>query len=153
MEALAGILAIVAMIIVAAYIIQPFIAERSDRAGRGGDRAADLRRRAALIAERNRIYHDIRELDFDYKTGKVADEDYADQRHKLVAQGVDVLQQLDRLPPDAGDPIEQAILRAREGAPLTYAEAAGDAAAAFCPQCGTPASPGDRFCASCGTPL
>src|SRR5574341_439207 len=153
MEALPTIIAIMAAVLVVAYIIQPFITEGRIGQRRSGERlaASDLRRRADVLTERNRIYRAIRELDFEYKTGKVADEDYAEQRHKLVAQGVEALQQLDALTPPEDDVIEQAILRAREGRPVRYADVTGASSGSeFCPQCGTRAEPGDRFCVSCG---
>ncbi len=154
MDVLASLLAVAAVMLVVAYIIQPFLAPGERRSGGSGG-AASLRQRADLLAERNRLYRLIRELDFDYKTGKFSDEDYAGQRYRLVAQGVDILQQIDALPPEpdpADDPIERVVLALREGRPAALVEAA-PAAARFCPQCGSPTRPGDRFCAVCGASL
>lgn len=164
MEVVGGLLALAAVIVVAAYIAQPFFAPRGEgRLGTDRRGVAAQRRRADLFAERNRLYKSIRELDFDHSTDKVSDEDYGEQRYQLVAQGVDILSQLDSLPAlDAveDDAVEQAILKLREGEPLTAADVvaplaapAEGAATRFCPQCGTPAEPGDRFCHKCGTPL
>lgn len=153
MEALGSILALVTVIIVIAYVMQPFLAGRVGRSRRssGGVDVSDLRRRVDLLAERNGIYRAIKELDFDYETGKFSVEDYAEQRHTLVAQGVDILQQLDALPAEPDDPVERAILRVREGGPVAIDEGVAPASGGeFCPQCGTPAKPGDKFCAKCG---
>lgn len=145
--------------IVAAFIAQPFFARRrGERTGQANRRTAVLlRQRADLLAERNRIYAAIRELEFDYATNKLADEDYAAQRRKLYAQGVEVLQKLDALPAldesPAADPIEAWVAALRSGSAVT-APAQGEAAqAGFCPQCGTPYQAGDRFCAACGARL
>ncbi len=108
----------VVLLMAGAYIAQPLIAGNVGPAGqRRKQSTGSLRRRADLLAERNRIYAALRDLDFDYQTGKVADEDYAAQRRPLVTQGVEVLQQIDHLPaleesPQA-DPIEAAVLSAR----------------------------------------
>ncbi len=145
--------------IAAAFVAQPFFAHRSKEQARQADRrtAALLRQRADLLAERNRIYAAIRELEFDYATNKLADEDYAAQRRKLYVQGVEVLQKLDALPvldeSPTADPIEAWVAALRSGSSAA-ASAQGEAAqAGFCPQCGTPYQAGDRFCAACGARL
>jgi hypothetical protein len=157
------LMALVIVMIVAAFVAQPFFARGADGPARSAKRtAAALRQKADLLAERNRIYAAIRDLDFDYKTNKVADEDYAAQRHRLVAQGVEVLQKLDSLPaldesPEA-DPIEAALLALRAGGSVGAALAGAEAAqpgeqAGFCPQCGAPYQRSDRFCGVCGAKL
>ncbi len=153
MGVVSSLLALAAVIVVGIFIAQPFFAPRGGGEGGGGAGGAALRRRAGLLAERNRLYAAIRELDFDHSVDKVSDEEYAQQRYRLVAQGVEVLQQLDALPePDAEeDPLEQLIAAARSGGPLPAT--AAPAGASFCPQCGQRAQPGDRFCAACGAAL
>lgn len=160
MEALGTLLAVATIIVVVAYIAQPFLAARQgDRSTVSSGGAAQLRARADLLTERNRIYSEIKALDFEHETGKLSDMDYASQRHGLVAQGVDVLQQIDALAGGDDDAIERMVLRLREGEPLTADELPSmklpeDAAAAvFCAQCGTRAEAGDRFCAKCGAKL
>lgn len=168
MEALGTLLAIVTIIIVAAYVAQPFLAPRREDETQITSRGVEtLKRRAALLAERNRIYRAIKELDFEFQTGKVAETDYADQRFQLVAQGVETLQQIDQLPPSDEDRIERVVLAFREGEPLSYEDVmpltgepltaepvmAGGPQARFCGQCGTRAQSGDRFCANCGAAL
>jgi hypothetical protein len=162
MDALGILLAVATIVLVVAYIAQPFLAAQRDDAERVTGRGlSTLRQRADLLAERNRLYGEIKALDFEHETGKITDEDYTDQRYQLVAQGVDVLQQLDRLPIADDDVIERAVLKTREGAPLTPADveppldepASTEQPAGFCPQCGAPTVAGDRFCARCGTAL
>src|SRR5687768_16634951 len=113
MEALWTLLAIATVIVVVAYIAQPFLAARhsDDSAGTSFQTVTSggvdqLRQRAALLIERNRIYGEIKELDFEHQTGKINEADYAAQRYALVAQGVDVLQQIDALSTSDDDAIE-----------------------------------------------
>jgi NADH pyrophosphatase NudC (nudix superfamily) len=155
------------LLMLVAFVVQPSLSREDDGAGRRARGTLEvLRRRAALLAERNRIYAAIRELDFDYSTNKVSDIDYAAQRHALVAQGVETLQQLDALPAldetPAEDPIEAAIVELRSGAaapaaaaPARKAKGRSKAASgtSFCPRCGKPVQQGDLFCGSCGARL
>ena len=127
----------------------------------------------ALLFERERILTALRDLDFDHATGKFLDDDYAAQRAQLLAQGADVLRQLDALAPAAGpiaEPaptsvdaeIEQAIARRRaHSAPAAPPRRAMDTeieaaiadrrqSARFCAQCGQPLRPDDKFCGACG---
>ncbi len=151
------LLALAVVIVVAAFIAQPFFSAQQGADGNPSGRrtSAILRQRADLLAERNRIYAAIRDLDFDYKTNKVSDDDYAAQRFRLVAAGVDVLQRLDSLLDHAEDDrVEAAVQAMRAGGnsdaalPGTEGHAAG-----YCPQCGEPVQAGDRYCGACGTRL
>lgn len=149
-----GLLALIAVLIVGVYIVQPFfskqVGEGGGRAGRGT--AAQLRLRAELLQRRNEIYAAIRDLDFDYKTNKVSEESYTAERYALVAQGVEILQQLDTLPaPDESDPLEAAIAAMRSGQSPAAIDL--DHAGGYCPNCGEPIYSGDRFCGSCGTKI
>jgi len=107
---MSGALALVALGVVILVVTWPFIAARRPAISIHHAASADLRRRSDLLAARNRLYRTLQELDFDHETGKIADADYAAARHRLVAQGVSLLQQLDALPaPPEDDPIEAAV--------------------------------------------
>jgi hypothetical protein len=159
MEVIGTLIAIVAALLVVAYVAQPFFAPNLRRdEGLKGREIAGLQDRSTLLEERNRLYRAIKELDADRQTGKVNEEDYADQRYQLMAQSVEIVQQIDAmgqaLPPEE-DPIERAIRAARTGEPtvIEAAEPAAPAVARFCPQCGTPSTAGDQFCGNCGASL
>jgi len=126
----------------------------------------------ALLAEREQILLQLRDLDFDHTLGKLDEADYAAQRAQLVGQGVEVLKQLDALglslpvvaPAPAGDEVEAAIARRRQraapassaAAPVAPAPPPTAASATLtrtCANCGRKALAGDQFCASCGQPL
>jgi hypothetical protein len=156
-----ALLAVAALIVVAAYIVQPFFGRRAESGGAGAGRrlAPLLREQSDLLEARNQVYREIRDLDFDYKTNKVSDADYNAQRYQLVARGVEILQELDALPTfeDTADyqQIEQAVLAVRRGteAAPPPQEDAPLSGTGYCPQCGTPFSEGDRFCGTCGARL
>jgi RNA polymerase subunit RPABC4/transcription elongation factor Spt4 len=57
-----------------------------------------------LLASREQVLTQLRDLDFDQATGKINQEDYAAQRAQLVADGVAILKQLDAPGIEAGQP-------------------------------------------------
>jgi hypothetical protein len=73
---------------------------------------------SSLMAERDRVITALQELDFDFKLGKIPEEDYPPQRASLVQKGADILRKLDVLAPaldaagigwpDANSRLEQA---------------------------------------------
>ena len=68
--------------------------------------------REQFEAERLDVIRSIRELDFDYKTGKMDTDDYRVLRETWVKRGADILRQLDELKlgqTDADDEIETEI--------------------------------------------
>lgn len=162
MDPITIIVALVVLLLVGALIVQPFFsAATGDEGGRGSRRAAAvLRERADLLTQRNNLYATLRDLDFDFKTNKVAEDDYRAQRYQLVAQGVELLQRLDGLP-DAGDAPDGDFIEAAVAAMSGSGQAAVVAAPArarsasggFCPNCGKAVSRSDKFCGSCGSKL
>ncbi|MCC7360055.1 MAG: zinc ribbon domain-containing protein [Anaerolineales bacterium] len=154
-----------ALVLVAAFIVaQPLVAGEAQRERQPGP--ADQ-----LRAEHERVLLQLRDLDFDHATGKINEEDYAEQRALLVAQGVSVLKQLDALSAgllaqaaapalgrSADYEIEAAIAQRRaalNGAAMDdEVEAAGadsiQAGSQACHACGAAVSADDRFCPACG---
>lgn len=101
-------------ILVAAVIFAPMIEGRW-MAGKDGDSAAD-RKDGAIAA--------LRELEFEYQTGKVSDEDYALLRSRYARDAVAARDEL-------GETVDSNA----------------------CPGCGATAKQGAKFCASCGGKL
>ena len=83
----------------------------------------------------------IRELEFDYQTGKISPEDYAQLRARYEAKAVDAMTRPESSPtlPDVDEQIEAAIRAAR--------------ATRTCSTCGQTLPQSARFCPACGAPV
>ncbi len=155
------------LLIIVAYLVQPFLSSHRRRV------TAEERRYSSMIAEYERVLSTLQELDFDYRLGKVPEEEYPLLRAELIKKGTALLQQFDlsrqRISEAEAEKKLKATLaerRARQqeaGGTLDDEElerllAARRAARkgkhrGFCPACGHPLMEGDRFCPSCGVAL
>lgn len=120
---------------------------------------------SSLMAERDRVLSSLQELDFDFKLGKIPEEDYPAQRASLLQKGADILRKIDNLTQShgfrqaAGKPSKKPAVKGK----LTEEELESMIAArrksrkgsfdGFCPKCGKPVMATDRFCPSCGKAL
>ena len=170
---LAAILLLIALLLaVGLFLAAPWIGGAARRA------SPETLEVSALMAERDRVLSALQELDFDFKLGKIPEEDYPAQRTDLLERGASILRKLDSLLPS---PATQAAARHDAKARLEQAAAAGrpDAArpsrelgddkiesmlaarrstrqaksAGFCPRCGKPVLVSDQFCPNCGKGL
>ena len=95
---IASLLLGLALLLVVVFIVARPLIESHELRQREPGPADDL------WYERERILLALRDLDFDYATGKLLDDDYLAPRAELVAQGAAILRQLDALgasPPPA----------------------------------------------------
>ncbi len=131
------------------------------------------REASSLMAERERVINALRELDFDFKLGKIPEEDYPNQRADLLHKGAEILKKLDALSSivpssesNAEALLENAVTAGRVDAPgqrLSDDEIESMLAArrklrktksvGFCPNCGKPVLVSDQFCPNCGKAL
>ena len=156
------------LILVGIYLYAPFMERRARRVT---DEEHEL---SSLLAERDRVINSLQELDFDFKLGKIPDEDYPSQRASLLQKGADILRQIDSIAPQitssqaADVRLEQAIAARRADGAMTRQEVSDDdiesmiaarrkgrkeKSSGFCPKCGKPVTATDRFCPSCGKSL
>ncbi|RPI91663.1 MAG: zinc ribbon domain-containing protein [Chloroflexi bacterium] len=171
MELTAIFFSLAVLILVGIYLYAPFM----ERRARGV--TEEEHELSALMAERDRVINSLQELDFDFKLGKVPEEDYPTQRASLLQKGADILRKIDSLAPassfggdgqDTEARLEKAIAARRADASVTVAEASDDdleamissrrkgrkdKSAGFCPRCGKPVMVTDRFCPACGKSL
>jgi NADH pyrophosphatase NudC (nudix superfamily) len=156
------------LILVGIYLYAPFMEQRARRV------TEEEHELSTLLAERDRVINSLQELDFDYKLGKIPEEDYPSQRAGLLQKGADILRQIDTIAPepiavqDVDARIEKAIAARRADASVVRAELSDDdvesmiaarhkvrkeKSSGFCPKCGKPVMISDRFCPSCGKSL
>ena len=171
MEIVVALMGLTMAVIVAAYVAALFTARSRVIA------APEESLREKLQAERNTVLTALRDLDFDFQTGKLAEADYRVTREKYAARGVEILKELDALgddgesPAAAEDEIEAAVQARRAAKVMPSALKEDDIEAAIrarrqsargapqstlraqCPKCGRPIDPSDRFCARCGAAL
>ena len=97
-----------------------------------------------LVTRRDTTYSMLKELEFDYHSGLLTEEDYHDLEGRYRGKAISILKNLDQAGPagdDAGDAIERQVAELRREKQR------------FCSQCGVAARPADRFCANCGVSL
>jgi hypothetical protein len=104
-----------------------------------------------LSLQKEMLYTAIRDLEFDFHTGKVDQKDYTNLRQHLETEALQVLRQLDEADPGAGleGDLEQEILALRRQTPVQLHAACLPP----CPRCGVILQGGENFCPSCGRPL
>ncbi len=79
----------------AVFVMWPFLTQRRSDGQTTENEPSRLSRIAQLQAEREAILISVRDLDFDYQTGKLTEEDYLMQRENLMDRGVEILKQID----------------------------------------------------------
>ena len=168
MELTAIFFSLAILILVGIYLYAPFMERRARRV------TEEEHELSALMAERDRVINALQELDFDFKLGKIPEDDYPLQRSTLLQKGADILRKIDSLAPqissaqDTETRLERAIAARRADASLARVEVSDDdlesmissrrktrtnKSAGFCPRCGKPVIVTDRFCPSCGKSL
>lgn len=168
MELTAIFFSLAILILVAIYLYAPFM----ERRARGV--TEEEHELSALMAERDRVINALQELDFDFKLGKIPEDEYPVQRTTLLQKGADILRKIDALAPQAAAAsdtearLERVIAARRADAALAKVEVNDDDLEAmissrrktrtkksvgFCPKCGKPVMITDRFCPSCGKAL
>lgn len=92
------LLAIVLTGISLAWVLMPLLRGQTTR---NRSREAYAKRRERLLVYYERIITNIRDLDEDYATGKLAEDEYTPEREDWVQRGIQVLKALDALEADA----------------------------------------------------
>lgn len=168
MELTAIFFSLALLVLVGMYLYAPFMQRQA------GSVTEEEHELSALMAERDRVINSLQELDFDFKLGKIPEEEYPEQRASLLQRGAEILRRIDFLAPqtasrsDAESRLEAAIEARRADSSGQPAELSDDdlesmiaarrksrreRPTGFCPNCGKPVLATDRFCPSCGKPL
>jgi len=116
-----------------------------------------------LYADRDRVRAQLRELDMDFETGKLAQEEYERFRARRLqqieattraiheAEPTDEVPAVEPQPVDAGQTTDEELERELERRIAARKHVLEEALA--CPGCGTTIDPDDRFCRKCGADL
>lgn len=130
------IIGVLAVVVVFAFMLAPVVRRR--RLEEVEAERWDLGR-ADLEAQREVIYRDLRDLDFDHRAGKLGDADYQQLRRQLQQRAAAVLMQLDETDADYEQDLEQRVRSRRK--------------MRVCPSCRADLTSPSRFCPSCGASL
>jgi|Deesub1362A_J573_1020465.scaffolds.fasta_scaffold05678_2 hypothetical protein len=155
---LGAILVGIAMLILSTVVVlDPLLKEgRRREAGKSQGPSSPPRELEILQA--------IKDLDFDYQTGKLEEADYERLRKALVLEAAQRLQAAEERDAELERALEEAIARKRvrpQARPQAEVRAEGnhghgaaqpESVAQFCTSCGNGLLEGDRFCSRCGHP-
>ncbi len=159
------IVAVVAFIYVAEPLRTPSTTLRADE----DDELVDL------IQRKDAVMRSIKEVEFDYHTGKLSEEDYEAYDQRMRQQAIGLIRQIEKRSPEVAGldaELEAMIASRRKTKPTAMTAVNGatpvptSAAPAtatplpaeesdviFCHECGAKAKTSDKFCAQCGTAL
>ena len=138
------LLGLALLIVVGLFVGKPFLTDSAPK--------RPLSTKQQLLARKETLMNDLRELEFDHDTNKIPDDVYEFQRTALVKETAVILKQLDS-PKDTqavDDDIEAAIARAKSGKSAGGMKKTAVSGKAFCSNCGKSLDSNDKFCTTCG---
>lgn len=91
---------------------------------------------------KTRIYDNLRDLQFEYRLGKLSDEDYQRTKTDLQRELAGVLAEIDRLKQEMGAKPQPKAVPKPAPAPANT-----------CPSCGAKFAKPMKFCGECGKPM
>ena len=127
--------------VVVIYVIRPLFGSQEKTQSR------KVGRKRQLLETRESLYDSIKELDFDYRMGKVEEDDYKATRSRYQAQAVELMKEIDQnngRAESSQDKIEQEI------AALRGSRSKKRDNKKSCSNCSSPAPANARFCSQCG---
>ncbi|MDR0311738.1 MAG: hypothetical protein LBJ21_09140 [Acidobacteriota bacterium] len=118
------------------YALWPLFAKTFDESESGAEARPAETGAEYLTDRKTAVYRNIKDLEFDYKMGRLADADFQRLEAEFKGEAAEILQKLDMLNDHVTTPASAPDIR--EG---------------FCPGCGAKTIPGKKFCADCGALL
>lgn len=139
------------LILVLYFILSPALEK-----GRGDGAARPLGKHSAGDG-RKKILYAIRELDFDYQTGKIAPEDYEYTRMDLISGAASLVEKENQ----EQEHLEKIIRARKDNVGSTVCPRCGEDINAgicprcevYCPNCGQKTELNFNYCTACGTRL
>ncbi len=127
------------VVLTAVALADPWVRRRS-RLGTEAQSGAGLE---PQVGDGKAILYALRDLDFDYQTGKVTESDYGELRSRLLAEAASSLTAEDENRQAADAQVERPV-------PTNRKHSGGHNR---CPQCGTRVERKHQFCSRCGISL
>jgi len=109
-----------------------------------------------LIRKKESSYEAIKELDFDYNTGKLSDEDYQNLYRTYKFEALKAIRELDKenlTETELLDAEVEAEIREMRSSLYSSSDNQHVHVAGTCPACGAEYDEGDSFCKTCGVQL
>jgi len=151
---------VLAFIIIAAAIFAisyPFLLKRRGAYCLSGGKHNET---GDLNLRKESLYTTIKELDFDFRTGKLSPEDYEELRNKYREKAMALLLEMEKggLPGDIDQKIEEDIKSRRKSADERLAaqeayQGRDNRRMVTCANCGKECPSGNNFCPYCGKKL
>lgn len=132
------VIALVLTLLTFAFVVYPFFKQRPHSAEQVEDEKLQ-----DLHSQRDTTYAMLKELEFDFQSGVLTEEDYRELESKYRGKAISILQNIDDLGKDRD--IDQEI----EKQVLALRQSQGQ----FCTQCGARNREANRFCSQCGASL
>lgn len=100
------------------------------------------------------IYENLRDLQFEYRVGKLSDADYQATKADIQRELAAVLAEIDKLTPQKAAPAKAAAVKAAPAAkPASAVVKAASDSGIECPHCGAKLPAPMKFCGECGAPM
>jgi hypothetical protein len=107
MEVVAVVLAALLAVACVAFVARPFLVEPEPVDDRLSQLTPHEHERLRLVEQRDRALAALKELEFDHRTGKIADSDYEELVRPLRREAADALRALDPARPTTAAPAEK----------------------------------------------
>lgn len=152
MNPFAIILGFVLLALSVFYVASPYRpGEGQKKPGVRGNRRTSI---VKLPPEKQRqtVLLALRDLDFDYQAGKIADEDYHTLRADLLSEAAQFLQKQEQQKDESLEALIQSRRKKRLDQPGASPTKASQSSEKQCRNCQTPIYEGAKFCSKCGAP-
>jgi len=116
---------------------------------KGARRSKGVESLVSLIKKKEESYRLIKDLEMDYKMGKLSLEDYQELEGRYKQEAIEILKRIDAR--DSKKRLEEELEQELWG--IRQKRKKESAPPGYCPGCGSQIKPTDKFCPQCGHKL